>query len=388
MNTPSAPALTGLCNLIDRADQAYYNGAGIMTDAEYEGYKAQLKTLDPDNERFKRVGAPIPRDGILKTRKHEIDMGSLSNAMTPEEFRTWYDRVIKLLGDNTPVVTMMPKFDGFSVAIYYSRGRFSHAVTRGDGIEGEDISANVAAFKQVPLTLPGDFNGAVRGEAVLHLDDWLTIDPNRESNPRNLAAGIARRKNGTQSHLLHFHPFDLNSGWTDVPTYDFHCLDLALLASMGFTIFESMRYNDFASMELYHKDLCERRERNHPRALPFEIDGVVVRIDHNKGFKGLGITDRRPRGAVAWKFPLQEAVTKLLDVTWQVGRTGKVTPVARLAPVRIGGVTVTNASLHNMDEINRLDICIGDMVRVVRAGECIPAIIGRHDEAQPANKPT
>lgn len=357
---------------IDRADANYYNGEGIMPDAAYDTLKQQLYNLNPDDPRLKSVDAPAPAGAMGEKRKHIGFMGSLNNAMDDNEFESWHNGMAAKT-NTVPIYTAMPKYDGFSVALQYDKGTLRDAVTRGDGEVGESIYGNAIRFMNVPAMLRADFTGQVRGEAVLRYDEWISIDPGKESNPRNLCAGIARRHDGENANLLTFCPFGLSDESIR------HSIQLEVMQIMGFAVEKNRVVGGQAIIKLFYDSLQKARNTPHGQegALPYDVDGAVIRYDNDaQVYQSLGISNRRPNGAIAWKFPPEIAVTELLDVVWQIGRTGRVTPVAVLSPVKVGGVTVSSATLHNVDEINRLEVAIGDLVNVCRAGDVIPSVLG------------
>lgn len=383
----------GLLSIIDRADQIYHNRPGTSTglvDKQYDEIKTRLRgmraVLDADamilegaeaapmrvliqaiDDRLHRVGAPVSADSALAKVDHEIAMGSLENSMSEEEFIAWMETLpegVQVLG--------MPKFDGLSVAIHYVDGELARAITRGDGFIGEDITHNAVYFRGVPMVLTRPWTGWVRGEIVLPVEAWAAADPDMGTNPRNLAAGIARRKDSTQAELLSLLPFWSNLG-------EPHSLSQALsvLPDLGFCEagYKRVLTGDPEVLKAYHADAMTTRAE-----LPYWIDGTVFVVDSFAEFDRMGVTNKRPKAATAWKPVEEEVQTKLTGVTVTVGHTGKIIPTAVLEPVRIAGTTITAAHLSNWDEIARLHVNIGDTVTVIKAGEIIPKVIASAQE--------
>ena len=350
-------------NDIDKSNAIYYNGGvSPFTDYEYDLMKRKLGQLAPDDPRLQTVGAPVPTNSPLKKVKHTFVMGSLKDAMTVDEFISWFDGVHK----PGYIYHISPKMDGFSLALYYDNGRLVSAVTRGDGFVGEDITHNAIQFQGVPINLPHPFTGPVRGETVLHVDTWRELDPDTESNPRNIASGIARRKESNQAELLTFYPFDMEgSGLTS------HTQEIDQLVSWGF---ERAPYCQVITtrdevINAYQNFINVRS------GLPFWIDGMVVRIDDTTLFDSLGMANKRPRAASAFKFPAEEVISTLEKVTLTVGHTGKIAPTGWVTPVRVAGSEVKKAYLCNFVEIKRLKLTLGCQVIVIKAGDIIPKII-------------
>jgi DNA ligase (NAD+) len=378
--------LKDLQQLIDQADAAYHGGRQpTMTDVEYDLLIRDLRQLSPDDLRLHRVGAPISRDTILQKAKHTFLMGSLFKS---SDFNDDGDHVAGLhkwaqgeaISDAIHSVLSLfaqHKADGISLALYYEGHRLVRAVTRGDGTEGEDITANAVRFVGVPSMLPRSAPAdlVVRGEVVLTAQRWADVDPDQASNQRNLAAGIARRKDGADAEQLTFLAFDVVE--TQAKLLNTEVEAMKYLEAKGFTV---AAYQACSTIEevlaFYHATGAARP------TLDYLIDGVVVKINNRSISEAMGVVSNRPKGMIAVKWPAEEATTILRAVEWQIGHTGRVTPVAQVNPVQVGGVTVSNASLFNMDEITRLGVAIGDTVTLVRAGDVIPRIVScDHDPA-------
>ena len=371
-----------LRNQILKAKHAYYySGEPVMSDAEYDALEDELRQLAPDDPVLALVGSPVPLDAMLTKARHAMPMGSQSKVNSEAEFRAWCGKASHG-GDGaveglSAVLQVSLKADGASAAAYYRDGRLVQAISRGDGTVGEDITANALRYKGLPVWV-GDagqgaagFTGAVRFEVVLTVADWTAIDPARSKNPRNAGTGIMGRKNGHQSDCLTVFAFDLDE------TRDGRSVQFATetdkaarLAQLGFNLIPQQRCVRVDEAVAYFERIAATRD-----ALPLWIDGVVIKLDDIALQRELGVTSGRPKGQVAWKFDSSGGETVLLGVVVSGGHTGGLYPTAQLAPVEIGGTTVSNASLANYDEIERLDVAIGDSVWVVKANDIIPKII-------------
>ena len=370
--------LEELLDQIDAADEAYYNkGSSKLEDARYDKLRKELQEIDPSNPRLVRVGAEV-RDTILQKRKLTISMGSLNKALNEQEFEQYLQNNFYKAGiSKTEQLHASLKMDGGSFELTYKEGRLVQAVSRGDGIVGEDITANALKFKNLPKVAAIKdhlFTGHIRGEVVLTMDDWLAVDPDKASNPRNLAVGISRRKDGTQSEYLSFYAINIvvdEKTFTWSSTFKTWTEDESsrLLKRMNF---EPIKYMVGNKDEIWLWYLTVQKERN---TYPFWIDGVVVKINSVEKQQALGESGGCPKGQVAIKFDAEGAETILRGTTLQVGQTGAIVPVANFDPVRLGGATVSNANLCNWDNIASLDVGIGDKIRVIKAGDIIPRIM-------------
>jgi len=361
--------LTELQTLIDKADAAYYTyGNSIMEDARYDKLKAELKTLNPSDPRLLSVGASI-RDTILQKKAHTIPMGSQDKVLNEAEYRTWINNHIP---DGT-VLHASHKMDGGSFSLEYKDGRLVSAISRGDGTMGEDVTANAVKFKNVPTSaiLPNGkmFSGFIRGEVVLTMDDWLEVDPNQTSNPRSLAVGISRRKDGLQAEYLKFYAFRIFDADGEL-FGDSESEMSQVLIKMGFTIAPYMTGKADDVWNWHQKVYSERQ------SLPYWIDGTVVKVNDLEKQLAMGTAANDcPKGQIAIKFEAEGGKTILRNVTYQVGHTGAIVPVANFDTVRIGGTNITNATLCNWEYIETLDVCIGDEIFVIKAGDIIPRIM-------------
>jgi DNA ligase (NAD+) len=353
-----------LVNLITKAKQAYYfSGEEIMSDAEYDALEDELSQISPNHPLLKTVGAPVPESGQhLSKVKHRMMMGSQGKVNTPEEFAAWCSR--REMGGG---LHCSLKADGCSIAAYYENGRLRQVVTRGDGDTGEDVTANALSFKGLPAILGEGLTCAVRLEAVMTVQDWEATDPEKTSNPRSLANGILGRKDGKNANRLTALAFDVE-GVEDLSTEEEKSL---WLESKGFATTSWTLVENAGQVQSF---LQKNQQSRDSGSMNYWADGVVVKINSLDLQRKLGVASGRPKGQVAWKFSAEKASTEILDVEWTVGHTGAVTPVAKVAPVRLGGTTVQRVSLANPELIEALGIRIGSYVEVVKAGDIIPKI--------------
>jgi DNA ligase (NAD+) len=376
---------------IRRHDELYYqNDLPEISDAEYDVLRRELIELEttfpslvyPDSP-TQRVGAS-PGTGF-KTADHRSPMLSLDNAMTTDDMRAFGARVAKALDEADPNqidYVAEPKLDGSAIELIYEAGRFAQGLTRGDGRTGEDVTANLQHVASIPSHLDGTKLprvASVRGEIVLPLAAFESLNASRTQrelrpfeNPRNAAAGSLRQIHDVdyeRLRSLEFRAYALAEGRPDVATRQSEILDL--LRAWGFIVSPEVGMcHGIDEAVAYHQKLLALRGR-----LPVEIDGTVFKVDLLARQDELGNLSRAPRWAIAFKFPPEQAETVLEGIEIQVGRTGALTPVARLRPVRVGGVTVSNASLHNQDEIERKDLRVGDRIVIQRAGDVIPQVV-------------
>jgi DNA ligase (NAD+) len=368
----------------------------VISDAEYDRLMQELHQLEeahpelvtPDSP-TQRVGAP-PRPEFVKVL-HPVPMTSLSNAFDDEDMRAWLSRIGRLLPDDMPVTELTfvvePKFDGLAVALTYENGVLARGATRGDGVEGEDVTANLRTVKNIPLRIPvaGGRNTRaparieVRGEVYLPIADFNQLNQEQAekgehlyANPRNAAAGAVRQLDSriTARRRLAFFAYAVGyvEGDGMFPT---HWQALDYLKQLGFPVSPDIkRSRDLDEVLHFIHEWMEKRDR-----LPYEADGVVAKVDSFAVQERLGLVGNAPRWAIAYKFPAREATTQLLQIGVNVGRTGVLTPYAVLEAVNIGGVTVRQATLHNFEDLLRKDIRPGDVVVIKRAGDVIPQVI-------------
>ncbi len=387
--TEPAQRIAALRTAIQEHNYRYYVlDDPAISDAAYDALMQELRTLEaahpelltPDSP-TQRVGAP-PASHFARIQ-HPQPMLSLGNAFDEADLLAWHERVRRLLGaDATITFVVEPKIDGLAVALTYQDGHLVRGATRGDGEVGEDVTANLRTLASIPLTLRSDQPPAsieIRGEVYMRLADFEALNQRLAAagervaaNPRNAAAGSLRQKDPaiTATRPLRFFAYavgpvqgaELRSQWET----------LHYLQTLGLpTNHDARHFTDFADVLAYCQQWMARRD-----SLPYEADGMVIKVDNFGQQAELGVVGRDPRWAIAYKFPAREATTRLLNIVVNVGRTGVVTPNAELEPVLLGGVTVRNASLHNDDYIRQRDIRIGDMVVVKRAGDVIPYVIG------------
>jgi DNA ligase (NAD+) len=359
----------------------------VISDAQYDKLLRELQELERAHPELIQPDSPTQRVGAAPSRefgevRHAVPMTSMDNAFSDEELREWDQRVRKGLETESEIAyTAEPKFDGTSVSLRYEDGVLTQAGTRGDGSTGEDVTVNARTIRTVPLHLQG--GGwpklvEVRGEVVIPKKDFERLNAEQLkqggkvfANPRNAAAGSLRQLDPriTASRPLSFFPWGL--GETSAPVARRYSEVVKHLRDWGFRVTEFFRVVHGVEQCLrYHAEILEKRDK-----LPFEIDGVVYKVDDLTARERLGFTARAPRWAIAHKFPAHEENTVVEDIIASVGRTGVITPVAVLKPVQVSGVTVTHATLHNQDEVERKDVRIGDTVVVRRAGDVIPEIV-------------
>ncbi|MGA8154095.1 MAG: NAD-dependent DNA ligase LigA [Terriglobales bacterium] len=361
-----------------------------ITDAEFDRLMNQLKTLESEHPELitpdsptQRVGGK-PREGFVKA-PHSSPMLSLDNTYNVEELRNWERRVHELTGRKDVEYVCELKLDGMSLALHYENGLLVRGITRGDGSIGEDVTLNVRTVRSVPLSIPrgrlkaagipADFE--VRGEMLMPIAAFKKMNQEREqkglsvfANPRNATAGTVRQLEPSitaERRLDYFTYMLLKDGRT---YFGRHWETLNALDAAGFKVNRTRKLaNTFDQVW----DFVEREETKREK-LPYEIDGIVIKVDSTALQNELGYTGKAPRWAIAYKYAARAGITKIEDIRVQVGRTGKLTPVAVLQPVPIGGTTVSRATLHNMDEIERLGVKIGDWVEVERGGDVIPKV--------------
>ena len=387
---------------IHHHDRLYYVEAQPeISDFEYDQLLAELRRLEERHPELVTPDSPTQRVGGepvegLREVEHTVPMLSLENSYSRDELHAWYGRVCRQLGREPSGLTAEPKIDGVSISLVYEHGRLIRAVTRGNGLVGDDVTANARTIRRLPLAVenaPGLIE--VRGEVYMPRSVFAELNQERRqageaelANPRNATAGsirlldpalAARRRLAVWCYQL-VRVDDRRSSMR-------HSEALEWLASLGFPVAAVDRCEDIAETEGVIDGWQERRGGE-----DFETDGVVVKLDDPDERQKLGATSRAVRWAVAYKFPPEGVTTRLVDVVTQVGRTGALTPVAHLEPVRIAGTTVSRATLHNFDEVARLDVRVGDLVWVAKGGDVIPKVVGvvtaqRPEEARPVDAP-
>jgi DNA ligase (NAD+) len=386
--------------------QYYVLDDPTVPDAEYDRAFHRLRALEQKFPELLRADSPTQRVGSkplssFRQVSHEVPMLSLDNAFNEQDLVDFNRRLLDRLGAGVSVISYAcePKLDGIAVSLLYEEGVLVRGATRGDGATGEDITQNVRTIKSIPLRLRGGGYPRVlevRGEIYMPKAGFAKLNADARArdekvfvNPRNAAAGSLRQLDPrvTAARPLEMCCYGVGRvEQGELP--DSHSAILEKLNSWGLRInIDSATVDGIESCEDYYQALADRRD-----ALAYDIDGIVFKVDSLELQRKLGFVSRAPRWAIARKFPAQEEMTELLDVEFQVGRTGAITPVARLAPVFVGGVTVSNATLHNKDEIERLGVRVGDTVIVRRAGDVIPKVVSvvtaqRPESSQPVRFP-
>ncbi|EMT5489418.1 NAD-dependent DNA ligase LigA [Neisseria gonorrhoeae] len=395
---PTAQRIHELTDLLNRYAYEYYTlDAPSIPDAEYDRLFRELEALERNHPELKLPDSPTqrvggePLAGFAEVR-HEVPMLSLTNAFSPQDENAVFDhaemyafdqRVRDGLDGGNPEYVIEPKFDGLAISLLYRDGVLVQAATRGDGTTGEDVTRNVKTVSNIPLRLHGENVPElieVRGEVLMLKADFAGLNKRQAengqkpfANPRNAAAGSLRQLDSriTAQRKLHFFPYSIARQQGGFEAEE-HIQELAYFQELGF----SLPNGNFGCFKNIGEVLAfyEHMQQKRPE-LPYEIDGMVVKVNSLAQQRELGFISRAPRWAVAHKFPAEEALTIVEAIDVQIGRTGAVTPVARLQPVFVGGVTVTNATLHNQDEVSRKDVRVGDTVVVRRAGDVIPEVV-------------
>ena len=368
-----------------------------IPDSEYDRLMRELQDLEAAHPELITPDSPTQRVGAQPLKefqevRHKVPMLSLGNAFSDAEMAEFDERVRKLLGVDAVEYSAEPKLDGLAISLRYEQGRLVQGATRGDGHRGEDVTSNVRTIGAIPLRLLGEGWPdvlEVRGEIFMPKKGFEALNEQARkqgeksfANPRNAAAGSLRQLDPriTARRPLSFYAYGWGELSAEIPG-DRYSEVMAVLKGYGLPISPELKVVPGLQGCLdYFAAMSEKRD-----SLDYEIDGVVFKVNDLEQQERLGYVSRAPRWAIARKFPAQEALTTVKDVEFQVGRTGAVTPVARLAPVEVGGVVVSNATLHNMDEVRRKDVHIGDTVYVRRAGDVIPEIVRVLPERRPAD---
>jgi DNA ligase (NAD+) len=376
---------------IERHNRLYYvEDAPEITDAEYDGLFAELTSLESEHPELLTPDSPTQRVGAAPLAafgevRHRTPMLSIANAFDEDAVRAFDKRIAQALGAERVEYAAEPKFDGLAVSLTYRDGALAQGATRGDGTTGEDVTQNLRTIRSIPLRLDHAGVLEVRGEVLMYRRDFDLLNQRaREAgqkeyvNPRNAAAGAVRQLDSriTASRRLRFFAYALLAD-AGVET---HAQALDRLATLGFPVCaERAVVAGAEGLLAFYARIGKLRER-----LPYGIDGVVYKVNRLDWQERIGYVSRAPRFALAHKYPAEEQTTEVVGIEVQVGRTGALTPVARLKPVFVGGVTVTNATLHNESELRRKDVRIGDTVVVRRAGDVIPEVVSVRAELRPA----
>ena len=397
MNDSAAGRAAQLRAQIDQANIRYYvHDDPTISDAQYDQLLRELEALEQQHPRLVTPDSPTQRVGAepqseLATVAHRAPMLSLANAMDDGELRAFDGRVKKELGIEGPVDYLCePKLDGLAVELIYEQGRFVQGSTRGDGTTGEEITANLRTIRAIPLTLTGDMAPPalleLRGEVFITRDGFAQLNRQRAedgqplfANPRNSAAGSVRQLDPKVTAGRPLRIYCYGYGLVDGHAFSTQEQFLKTLPQWGLPVNPEYRLcSGIDEVVEFYQELETRRDR-----LPYDIDGLVVKVNDLGQQTRLGQRSRSPRWAIAGKFQAQQATTVVEDIQASVGRTGALTPVAHLRPVNVGGVTVSRATLHNQDEIDRKDVRVGDTVLVQRAGEVIPEVVQVITEKRP-----
>lgn len=356
-----------------------------ISDFEFDMKLKELEALENQFPEFSDPNSPTQRVGGQITKKfetitHSNRMYSLDNSYSKQDVLDWEKRIQKLLGTQQIEYTCELKYDGASINLTYENGQFIRAVTRGDGFQGDDVSMNIRTIRSVPLQIQNDFlnNFEIRGEIILPIDGFEKINKERISlgeepyrNPRNTASGTLKLQDSAE---VAKRPLEclLYQVVTEDRTYATHFEMLKAARNAGFKVPETITLAK--SIDEVLEFVEEWNEKRH--SLPYETDGIVIKVNNLQQQEELGYTSKSPRWAIAYKFQAEQVSTLLNEITYQVGRTGAITPVANLEPVSLAGTIVKRASLHNADQIEKLDIRIGDTVYVEKGGEIIPKVLG------------
>ena len=368
----------------------YVKNAPTITDREFDEKMHLLMQLEERHPEFYDANSPSQRVGSdlnheFTQVRHRYPMLSLANTYNRDDVQAFYDRVSQGLGGEAFEVCCELKFDGLSISLIYEHGQLVRAVTRGDGEQGDDVTANVKTIRSIPLVLHGgDWPDSfeIRGEVLMPWQSFEDLNRQREqaeeplfANPRNAASGTLKSKNSAVVAQRKLDAYFYYLLGTELPT-DNHYDNLQRVASWGFKVSEAMRTVGTLEEVMNYIDYWDH-ERSH---LPVATDGIVLKVNSVEQQQRLGYTAKTPRWAIAYKFQAERALTRLNEVTYQVGRTGAITPVANMEPVLLSGTIVKRASLHNEDYIRALNLHVGDMVYVEKAGEIIPQVVGKETD--------
>jgi len=349
-------------NLLKKAREAYYNLEPAMSDSEYDARKAELMYLNPVSKEIVAVGAKAMKNSAWQKAEHTIPMGSLEKVNSKDEFFKWCE------GTGAYEFLLTHKIDGSSMELIYKSGKLIQAITRGDGLVGEDVTSNVMQIPTIPHTIPYDNNDVtVRGEVVMFKDVFKEKYEKEYANPRNTANGKVReRKNGgVDCKNLNFLAYTVYFGG-ELPNTEERQFEL--LKEAGFEVPFHIKGSMFDLANVF-ESIKDLRDQIH-----YEIDGLVIRVEDISIQDSLGSKNMKPNGQIAWKFEAAMSTSKVVGIRWQVGPSGRVTPVASIEPVSIGGVTITSVSLHNIALFKKMKLYEGCEVLVARRQDVIPYI--------------
>ncbi|MFW6157408.1 MAG: NAD-dependent DNA ligase LigA [Balneolaceae bacterium] len=400
--TEAKKRVSELRELLEQANRAYYQEARpFMSDRQFDAYLEELKKLE-DQFDLHDPASPTQRVGgepssVFETVTHPTPLLSLDNTYNEEELNDFDRRVREILGHTDFTYLIELKFDGACIRLRYENGALVLGATRGDGARGDDITRNIKTIRDIPLQLKNSYPAVaeVQGEAYMEREAFARLNEYRDeqgltvfANPRNSTAGSLKMQNPREvaRRPIRFFSFDLliDDQENHMTQYE----KMAMLNEMGLPVCE--HYTLCTNIDEVHKKIDDWEQLRH--SLPFETDGVVIKVNEDRFREELGTTSKAPRWAIAYKFEAEQGTTTIEDITLQVGRLGKITPVAELQPVQLAGTVVKRASLHNEDEIHRKDIRIGDQVVVEKAGEIIPQVISvvnpeRENRSEPFHMP-
>jgi len=372
-----------LIDKINYHNERYYNEDNPeISDIEYDNLVKELIRLEEENPELKRIDSPTNRVGGIALEKfnqikHKVPMLSLSNAYSDSDLKDFDKRVRDMVKDEVEYVVEF-KIDGLSVGLTYNNGEFQYGATRGNGVIGEDISQNLMTVRSIPLKINDSEEVIVRGEVYISKDNFNKINEKQEeqglqifANPRNLAAGTLRQLDPKLTAKRPLDIFIFNLEYAQNNKFESHSESLEFLSKLGFSV--SPNYKVYKSIDEVIEHITYWTENRD--TLPFEIDGMVIKVNNLKQRESMGHTAKSPRWAIAYKFPAEKKKTKIIDIIVEVGRTGTITPTAILEPVRLAGTSVSRATLHNEDYIKEKDIKINDTVIVQKAGDIIPQVL-------------
>ncbi|MBQ7507807.1 MAG: NAD-dependent DNA ligase LigA [Spirochaetales bacterium] len=387
-----------LHRLLEEYQKAYYvTGRPLVSDLEYDRLFDELVLLEKEHPELKTPDSPTQRVGSdlssdFPEVAHTIPVLSLDKAYSDAEILSWITKTMKNTGENLSFV-LEEKLDGFSIVLYYEKGLLVRAVTRGNGFVGNDVTANVRTIHSVPLRLSEPVDIAVRGEVFLKKAEFERINSTLiepYANPRNLAAGTIRRNRSSETAQVPLSVYVYEGFWSSAVPYTDHLQILSRLRTLGFPVDPHLsffaRTREEAELRLQEAGLegfagsfddipsVIVKNTEGRSALPYEIDGLVVKVNELSVREDLGYTGHHPRWAIAYKFEAPQAQTQVLDIDVQVGRTGRITPVARVKETRLSGSTIRNITLHNQDYVDELELAIGDTVSISKRGDVIPAV--------------
>lgn len=371
-----------LIKIINKASEEYYtNDNPTITDQEYDDYYHELEKLEQQYPELIREDSPTKRVGgkiidEFKKVSHEIPMMSLGDIFSEDEIFEFDQRIKKTIPNPTYVCEL--KIDGLSVSLLYENGKLIRGATRGNGIIGEDITHNVETIKSIPLVINDKRKIEVRGEIYMPKKSFNKLNQERQekgeslfANPRNAAAGSVRQLDSKIAAKRNLSTFIYHLPSSDDFNIKYHHESLSFMKELGFIVNENIKIADNVNEVInYVKEWTEKRE-----SLPYEIDGIVIKVDKIEDQKKLGYTSRTPKWAIAYKFPAVEVLTKIKNIEFCVGRTGKITPRADLDPVHLAGSIIKSVTLHNEDYIKEKDIMINDTIVLHKAGDVIPEVV-------------